>query len=251
MRAITLYPAIDIRGGHAVRLVEGDYARETTYDADPLDAAQRWLAGGAEILHVVDLDGAREGRPVNLGAVRRIAGAADVPVQVGGGLRDEAAVEAVLAAGASRAVVGTRAQREPEFVGRLVERHGSERVVASVDARDGMVAVEGWQERTTTPVAELVERLGALGARRFVCTPVEVDGTMGGPSLGGIEAIAGACAGAGGELIYSGGIGELAHLRALRSLGIAAISGVIVGRALYEERFSVGEAIEELRRVLR
>lgn len=247
MGSLKLYPAIDIRGGQAVRLTRGDYDRETTYDADPLAAARRWLQGGAEILHVVDLDGAREGRPTNLDAVERIvAEAGGVPVQVGGGLRDEAAVERVLAAGAARAVLGTRAQREPDFVGRMIERHGAEQIVASVDAKGGMVAIEGWEERTTTPVVELVERLSELGARRFVCTPVEVDGTLEGPGLEGIEKIAVTCRRHRGELIYSGGVGSIGDLEQLREVAIEGVAGVIVGRALYEGRFGVAEGIEAL-----
>jgi phosphoribosylformimino-5-aminoimidazole carboxamide ribotide isomerase len=241
-----LYPAIDIRGGHAVRLLRGDYARETPYDADPLDAARRWVGDGAPILHVVDLDGARAGRPTNLDVVERITSAVDVPVQLGGGLRDAAAVEAALAAGAARVVLGTRAQRDPAFVGDLVATHGAERVVASVDARAGKVAIEGWEQATDTPVPELVAELVALGTRRLVYTPVEVDGTLAGPGLENLEAVADACAADGAELIYSGGVGSLGDLRALAALGHAAIGGVIVGRALYEQRFSVAEAVAAL-----
>ncbi len=195
-----LLPAIDIRDRHAVRLRQGDYSRETVYDADPLDAALRWVNGGAEILHVVDLDGARAGSPRNLDIIERIAGRAGVPIQVGGGLRDEAAVAAVLEAGAARAVLGTRAQRDPAFVGELASRHGGERIVASVDGREGQVAVEGWEERTETPVAELVGELAGRGVRRFVYTPVEVDGTLGGPGLTGLAEIAAACAAGGGRV---------------------------------------------------
>jgi len=243
---IRLYPAIDVRGGSAVRLTQGDYDRETAYDADPVDAALRWVEAGAEILHVVDLDGARAGEPVNLGAIARIVNAVDVPVQVGGGLRDADAVERALQAGAGRAVLGTRAQRDPSFVGALVERHGADRIVASTDARAGKVAVEGWEEATETPVAELIGELAALGARHFVYTPVEVDGTLMGPGLDGLAAIAAACDAEGAELIYSGGVGSLQHLQQLSALGLAALGGVIVGRALYEGRFSVAEAIAML-----
>lgn len=245
-RQITLYPAIDIRGGSAVRLTQGDYDRETSYDADPVDAARRWVGGGAEILHVVDLDGARAGQPVNLGIVARIVAAVDVPVQVGGGLRDEAAVQGALDAGAGRAVLGTRAQRDPAFVGRLIERHGADRIVASTDARGGNIAVEGWEEETTTPVADLVAELASLGARHFVYTPVEVDGTLAGPGLDGLAAVCAACDAAGAELIYSGGVGTLEHLQELSELGLDALSGVIVGRALYEGRFTIADAIAAL-----
>src|SRR4051812_34152520 len=138
-----LYPAIDIRDGHAVRLTQGDYGRETVYDDDPLDAARRWLEQGARALHVVDLDGAREGEPRNLEHVGRIAAEASVPVQVGGGLRDADAVAAALATGVDRVVLGTAALAEPQLVAALADEHG-ERIVVGVDARSGQVAVEGW-----------------------------------------------------------------------------------------------------------
>jgi phosphoribosylformimino-5-aminoimidazole carboxamide ribotide isomerase len=243
---LTLYPAIDIRDRRAVRLLRGDYDRETAYDADPRDAARRWLADGATILHVVDLDGARAGSPQNLDLIAAISELAEVPVQVGGGLRDTAAVAAVIEAGAARAVLGTRAQRDPEFVGGLVAELGAGRIVASVDGRGGRVAIEGWEEATDTPVPELVSRLAALGVERFVYTPVEVDGTLEGPGLDGLESVADACTEGGAELIYSGGVGTLDDLRALRRAGHPAIGGVIVGRALYEGRFSIAEAIEAL-----
>lgn len=246
LRALTLYPAIDIRDGRAVRLLQGDYDRETTYDADPLDAARRWAGGGAEILHVVDLDGARAGSPQNLEIVARIATEGEVPIQVGGGIRDGDAVAAVLDAGAARVVLGTRAQRDPGFVGELVAEHGAERIVASVDGRNGTVAVEGWERSTETPVPALIEELAGRGARRFVYTPVEVDGTLQGPGLDGLAEVAEACERGGAELLYSGGVGSLGDLAALDSLGLGAIGGVIVGRALYEGRFTVAEAIATL-----
>lgn len=245
---ITLYPAIDIRGGRAVRLLRGDYELETPYDADPLDAARRWHQGGAEVLHVVDLDGARAGRPQNLELIERIAADVPIPVQAGGGLRDAAAVAAVLEAGAGRAVLGTRAQREPAFLGELIAEHGAERIVAAVDARAGKVAVEGWEQATETPVVELIAELSGHGARRFIYTPVEVDGTLAGPGLDGLADVAAACQTAGAELIYSGGVGSLGDLHSLAALPMPSIGGVIVGRALYEERFTVPEAIAALGR---
>jgi phosphoribosylformimino-5-aminoimidazole carboxamide ribotide isomerase len=243
---ITLYPAIDIRDGRAVRLLQGNYSRETTYDADPAVAARRWLEGGAAALHVVDLDGARQGAPQNLETVRGIVSASQVPVQVGGGLREAEAVTAVLEAGASRAVLGTRAQRDPDFMAALVAEHGRERIVGSVDARAGKVAVEGWERGTGVSADRLITQLTALGVGTLVYTPVEVDGTLEGPGLSGLETIADACAAGGAELIYSGGIGSLAHLGSLREIAHPAITGVIVGRALYERRFSVAEAISAL-----
>jgi phosphoribosylformimino-5-aminoimidazole carboxamide ribotide isomerase len=235
---VILYPAIDIRGGKAVRLLQGDYAQETVYDADPLDAAIRWVDDGARALHVVDLDGAREGRPVNADHLRRIAADVDVPVQCGGGVRDAAAARTVIDAGADRVVLGTAALRDPKLVGALVDELG-ERVVVSVDTRGGRAAVSGWTEETDLPASELVALMADRGIRRFVHTPVEVDGTLDGPAMEGIAEVAGAAGEA--ELIYSGGVGQLEHLRELAGLGIGNLGGVIVGRALYEQRFTVAE----------
>jgi phosphoribosylformimino-5-aminoimidazole carboxamide ribotide isomerase len=242
---VRLYPAIDIRAGRAVRLFQGDYDRETAYDADPLEAARRWVEGGASFLHVVDLDGARGGEQPNLDVAARIAAEAGVPVELGGGIRDEDAVARVLEAGIERAVIGTRAQREPAFVGALADRYG-DRIVASVDARAGEVAVEGWERGTATTAAELIAELAELGVANIVFTPVEVDGTLAGPGLGQLAVAAEAAASGGGGLIYSGGVGTLEHLETLAGLGLPALTGVIVGRALYEGRFGVAEALAAL-----
>jgi phosphoribosylformimino-5-aminoimidazole carboxamide ribotide isomerase len=245
---VILYPAIDIRDGHAVRLVQGDYDRETAFDADPLDAARRWIEQGASALHVVDLDGARAGAPVNIEHVERICAAVEVPVQVGGGLREAGDVAAVLAAGATRAVLGTAALSDPALVESLAAEHG-EAIVVSADARAGRIAVEGWERPTQLGSGELVADLARRGVRTFIFTPVEVDGTLEGPGLEQLRPVAETAAGAGAQLIYSGGIGTLDHLRELAAAGLPAIAGVIVGRALYEGRFTVGEgeaALQEL-----
>ncbi|HMC06875.1 MAG TPA: 1-(5-phosphoribosyl)-5-[(5-phosphoribosylamino)methylideneamino]imidazole-4-carboxamide isomerase [Solirubrobacterales bacterium] len=235
-----LYPAIDIRGGRAVRLERGDYARETVYDSDPADAARRWVGQGARWLHVVDLDGARSGVPENLGQVERIVATAGVEIQLGGGLRDAEAVDAALSAGAGRVVLGTAALAEPGLVAALAAEHG-ERVLVGVDARSGQVAVEGWERETRATPVELVAELTERGVRGFVYTPVEVDGTMRGPGLEGLGSVAAATAAAGARLIYSGGVGSLDDLRAIRALGLDGLDGAIVGRALYEGRFTVAE----------
>ncbi len=237
-----LYPAIDIRDGHAVRLLQGDYERETVYDADPVDAARRWADEGAEFLHVVDLDGAKAGEPRNLEAVRRIAAAVECPIQVGGGLRDAAAVEAVLDAGAERVVIGTAALRDPEFLAEALEQHG-ERVVVSVDAKEGRVALQGWTEAGEETVVEAVAELSSRGVSRFLCTAIEVDGTMEGPALDELSRIAAATT---SQVIASGGVGNLAHLGALAQLNAPNLEGAIVGRALYEQRFTVPEATAAL-----
>jgi phosphoribosylformimino-5-aminoimidazole carboxamide ribotide isomerase len=239
---VILYPAIDIRGGQAVRLLQGDYERETAYDADPADAARRWAGEGAEFLHVVDLDGAKAGEPRNLEAVRRIAAAVECPIQVGGGLRDAASLGAVLEAGAARVVIGTAALRDPEFLAAALEAHG-DRVVVSVDARDGKVSLSGWTETSDVDVADAVADLGRRGVPRFLCTAIEVDGTMEGPATAELARIAAATE---ASVIASGGVGELAHLEALARDAAPNLEGVIVGRALYERRFTVAEGIAAL-----
>ena len=237
-----LYPAIDIRGGRAVRLLQGDYDRETAYDADPVDAARRWAEEGAQFLHVVDLDGAKAGEPQNLENVRRIAAAVDCPIQVGGGLRDDESVAAVLEAGAERAVIGTAALRDPEFLDSVLAAH-DERVVVSVDARDGKVSLSGWTETSDVDVADAVADLTKRGVKRFLCTAIEVDGTMEGPALGELSQIAAATS---AQVIASGGVGNLSHLEQLARETPPNIEGVIVGRALYEQKFTVTEALAVL-----
>jgi phosphoribosylformimino-5-aminoimidazole carboxamide ribotide isomerase len=237
---VILYPAIDIRDGRAVRLVQGDYGRETAYDDDPLDAARRWLEQGARALHVVDLDGARAGEPRNLEHVRRILGEAEVSVQVGGGLRDADAVASALEAGADRVVLGTAALAEPELVVALAAEHG-QRVVVGVDSRGGQVAVEGWARETRAKPASTIAHLAGRGVRRFVFTPVDVDGTLRGPALDELREVALITAEVGAKLIYSGGVGSLDDLRAVRAMAPVSLDGVIVGRALYEGRFTVSE----------
>jgi len=234
---LILYPAIDIRDGKAVRLAQGDYERETAYDDDPVAAARRWTEGGARWLHVVDLDGAKAGEPVNLDHVRRIVAAVDVPVQLGGGLRDSKKVEEAISAGVERVVLGTAAVRDPALAEAVALAHG-ERVVASIDARSGKVAAEGWTEESELEVTAAVAALGERGIRRFVYTPVEVDGLMEGPDLGSLRPVAEATD---GEVIYSGGVGSIDDLRELAGLGLENVGGVIVGRALYERRFTVAE----------
>lgn len=239
-----LYPAIDIRGGQAVRLLQGDYQRETAYDADPVDAARRWAGEGAEFLHVVDLDGAKAGSPQNLDAVQRIAAAVECPIQAGGGLRDAASVAAVLDAGAERVVIGTAALRDPAFLEDMLDCHG-ERLVVSVDAREGRVSFAGWMETGEQDVAEAVADLSRRGVARFLCTAIEVDGTMEGPAIDQLSEIAAATS---SKIIASGGVGALADLKSLASEVPTNIEGVIVGRALYERRFTIAEAIAALGR---
>jgi phosphoribosylformimino-5-aminoimidazole carboxamide ribotide isomerase len=233
-----LYPAIDILDGKAVRLAQGDYNEKTEYDSDPLEAAKRWVAAGARALHVVDLDGARSGKPANLAQVERIAAAVEVPVQLGGGLRSTASVDDALSAGASRVILGTAAFRDVEFLDSAVAAHG-ERVVVSVDGRGGKLAAAGWLEQTEIPVESGIETLGQRGVTRFVYSSIDRDGMLSGPDLDGARSVAAAVT---GTFIYSGGVSSLADLQALAELRQVNLSGVIVGKAIYERAFDVGEA---------
>jgi phosphoribosylformimino-5-aminoimidazole carboxamide ribotide isomerase len=232
-----LYPAIDIFGGKAVRLAKGDFGARTEYDADPLDAARRWVAAGARVLHVVDLDGARGGQPANLEHVRRIAQEVSVPIQLGGGLRSADSVAAAVQAGATRVVLGTAAFDDVDFLDDTLAVHG-DRVVVSVDARGGKLAASGWTEQTDIPAESVIERLGARGVRSFVYSSIERDGMMTGPDLEAVARIAGTVR---GRFVYSGGIASTADLRALASLRQVNLAGVIVGKALYEGAFTVAE----------
>jgi phosphoribosylformimino-5-aminoimidazole carboxamide ribotide isomerase len=241
---LILYPAIDVRGGRAVRLTQGDYARETAYDADPVDAARRWAGEGARHLHVVDLDGAKAGIPRNLDVLDRIAHSVDCPIQFGGGVRDIRWMGAAFEAGAERVVTGTAALRDPPFLEEALETYGSG-VVVSVDARKGKVSLEGWTETSEVDVADAVAELSDRGVPRFLCTAIEVDGTLQGPALGELDRIAEATQ---AQVIASGGVGSLADLEALTGRMAPNVEGVIVGRALYERRFTVAEAIAALER---
>lgn len=240
---MVLYPAVDILDGCAVRLTKGDFEQSKVYDADPLAAAEAWVAHGADHLHIVDLDGARSGAPANLHHLRRIVERLQVPVQYGGGLRSEAAIGQALEAGASRAILGTAAFTDPELLSRALLHWPSE-VIVSVDARDGRVSTAGWTETGDLSPVEAIGQLTQRGVQHLVYTDVDRDGMLEGPDLERVRAAARAAAGA--RLIYSGGIGQLADLKGLAALGEPALAGVIVGKALYERRFTVVEALSTL-----
>jgi phosphoribosylformimino-5-aminoimidazole carboxamide ribotide isomerase len=229
-----LYPAIDVLGGKAVRLEQGDFERRKEYDADPLDAARRWVDQGARRLHLVDLDGAREGRPVNLGQLERVAADAGVPVQYGGGLRTVEAVAEALGAGADRVVIGTTAFTDPDALDAMVQT-GGEQVWVALDVREGMIATAGWLASTEATAPQAAIALAGRGVRGFVYTSVDRDGTLQGPDVEAVQRVLDAT---GEAVVYSGGIGSADDLRPLASL---PLEGVIVGKALYEGRMSVGE----------
>jgi phosphoribosylformimino-5-aminoimidazole carboxamide ribotide isomerase len=234
---VILYPAIDILDGRAVRLVQGRFEDATTYHDDPLEAARSWVQAGARFLHVVDLDGARSGEPRSLEHLRRIVEGTGVPVQYGGGLRTAEAVRDALAAGAERAIVGTAAFRDVDFLDAILAAHG-ERVFVAVDVRGGHISTAGWTQTTQLPPDEAIGRLGDRGVRSFVYTDVDRDGRLEGPDLDQVRRIAGAVR---GRFIYSGGIGRREDLEALRDLRQVNLAGVVVGKALYERRFTVAE----------
>ena len=232
-----LLPAIDIRAGRAVRLVQGDFARETVYADSPLAAARAWVEQGARGLHVVDLDGAREGRPASLGHLEAVASAVDVPVQYGGGLRSLEAVLDAFAAGADRVVLGTGAYADEELLAAALDRFG-DRVRVAVDVREARVAVAGWADRTELHAEEAIERLQERGVRELVYTNADRDGMLAGPEPEEVRRVAAAVR---GRFVYSGGIGSLGDLEALRGLGLDNMAGVICGKALYEGRFALAE----------
>lgn len=233
-----LLPAVDILAGKAVRLARGEFDRRTVYDADPLDAARRWVHEGARELHVVDLDGARSGAPVNLEHIRRITAAVDVPVEVGGGLRTIESVRRMVDAGAARLVIGTAAYADVDFLDEALAEFG-DRVVVSVDARDGRIAAAGWTEQTDIPLEAVIEQLGARGVRRYVYSSIDRDGMLTGPDLDGARRVAEAVR---GVYAYSGGVASLEDLRALVELRQVNLRAVIVGKALFEGRFTVAQA---------
>lgn len=240
-----LLPAIDILGGHAVRLERGDFAQQTVYSEDPVKAAESFVQAGARTLHVVDLDGARAGVPRNLDQVRRITAAVSVPVELGGGLRSRQAIAAALEAGVARVILGTAALDDPELVAAAVA-DSDDRLVVSLDARAGRVATAGWSEQTEVPVREAIASLEEAGVQRFVYSSIERDGMLTGPDLEGAKDVAAAVS---GSFVYSGGIAELDDLRALAELRLPNISGVIAGKALYERKFGVQDAQQLLDRL--
>ncbi len=231
-----IYPAIDLRDGRCVRLVEGDFTRETVFDADPAMAARRWAEAGAEWLHVVDLDGAVAGRPVNLTAIEAIRAAVDIPIQLGGGLRSLENLESAFGAGISRTILGTVALEIPELVAAAVERWG-DAIALGLDARDSKLATRGWLDQSDALAVDVARGLQDVGVRHFIFTDIRRDGTLSGPNL---ESLAEIISAVDANVIASGGVGTLADIEAAREVGAA---GAIVGRALYDGRVDLAEAI--------
>lgn len=237
-----ILPAIDLRGGHCVRLAQGDYDRETVFGNDPGAVARRWVEQGASFLHLVDLDGAKLGRPVNADAVRAAVRAAGVPCQLGGGVRTEADVEAVLGWGVTRVIVGTRALRDPDWTAALCKRFPG-RVVVGIDARDGRVLTDGWLQGSDVLAVDLARRCAGWGVAAVVYTDVSRDGMLVGPNVEATAELARAVPAV--PVIASGGVGSLDDLARLARAGLPAC---VVGRALYEGRFSLSDAIDRARK---
>lgn len=240
---ITLYPAIDLQGGQAVRLRQGDFDQTTVFSDDPIAQARQFAEGGASSLHVVDLDGARAGEPVHAALVAGIAAAFPGTVHLGGGLRSRPAIETALATGIDRVVVGTAVIDDRDLLSWAIDRLGDGLVVA-LDARQGKVATHGWTQISDRDAIEVAGGLVSMGVRRLAYTDINRDGTLGGPNLAALRRLADAAPPL--RLIASGGISSLDDLRRLRDLRLPNLDGVIVGRALYDERFTVTQALEVL-----
>ncbi len=230
-------PSIDLKEGRCVRLYQGDYQRETVYSHDPLQVALAWETQGAPRLHVVDLDGAADGKLFNLSIISAITATLTIPVQVGGGVRDVETAQELVNAGVDRVVIGTAAVTEPELVQSLCERYGPERVVVAVDARNGQVAIKGWTESTTVSVFSLVNEMSAISVKRILYTDISRDGTLTEPNF---EANASLVRETGLKVLASGGIASLDHVRRLAQTGV---EGAILGRALYTQDIHLPDAI--------
>jgi phosphoribosylformimino-5-aminoimidazole carboxamide ribotide isomerase len=240
---ITLYPAIDLKDGRAVRLRQGDFERSTVFSEDPVAQARAFAEDGARALHVVDLDGALAGEPVHAALVATIAAAFPGTVHLGGGLRSRAAIETGLATGVDRVVVGTAVVSDESLLDWAIDRLG-DRLVVALDARQGKVATHGWTRISDREAVDVAKELVSTGVRHLLYTDISRDGTLGGPNLSALRRLAEAAPPLG--LIASGGVSSLDDLRRLRDLKVQTLRGVVVGRALYEGRFSVADALDVL-----
>jgi phosphoribosylformimino-5-aminoimidazole carboxamide ribotide isomerase len=236
-----ILPAIDIKDGRCVRLYQGDYAKATTYGDDPVAVALRWQSAGASWLHVVDLDGALQGSPVNAELIKRIREATTLHIEVGGGMRTLEHIERILDLGVDRIILGTVAIRNPDLLLEALIRW-EERIVVGIDARDGWVAVAGWLETSRVQAADLAIKLSAAGVKRFVYTDISRDGALNGPNF---HALAEMCLATTSAMIASGGVRSIADLHALEALGV---EGTIVGKALYTGDMDLATVLQEIER---
>ena len=238
-----IIPAIDLRDGKCVRLYQGDYARETVYSDDPTEMAKRWADMGATRLHVVDLDGAKQGSPGNLKVIQAIVSSVNVPVQVGGGVRTRESAEQLVSVGASRIMMGTAAVDDPGLIEDLVDSLGTDSIIVTVDAKDGLVALRGWTESSTVKAIDVMKKMADRGVSRFLYTDISRDGTLTEPNFQALEQLI--------EhqvpgLIAAGGIATEDHILRLASIGV---EGAIVGTALYTGDISLTAAIESLNNI--
>lgn len=231
-----LYPAIDMKGGKCVRLTQGLFDNVKVYSDTPADMAKLWVSQGATFLHIVDLDGALAGRSVNEEAIRAIVSAVSVPIELGGGIRSAEAVRNMLELGITRCIIGTRAVERPEFMKELVETFGADRIVAGVDAKNGMVAVEGWEKVSSISALELCKQMKEFGVKHIVYTDISKDGTLSGPNVEYTKLLTDET---GLDVIASGGVSCMDDLIRLHKNGI---KGAIIGKALYEQKISLPEA---------
>jgi phosphoribosylformimino-5-aminoimidazole carboxamide ribotide isomerase len=237
MTGFTIYPAIDLKGGHCVRLLQGRADAVTVYGQDPVAMAAHWVGQGAEVLHVVDLDGAFSGRSVQYELITRIIQSVKIPVQVGGGLRTDADVARLIEAGAFRVVLGTRAWAEPEQVRKLVDCYG-EKIAVGIDARGGHVQIRGWTETTNVRAVDLARQAQDLGVQTLICTDTATDGMLGGANTQAMDEL---CMAVRCTVLASGGVSAVADVKALRALGRMNLGGAVVGKALYEGRVTLAE----------
>lgn len=230
-------PSIDLKSGRCVRLYQGDYQQETVYSEDPISVASTWQEQGASRLHLVDLDGAVQGNPANLEIISAIVSRLTIPVQVGGGIRELATAEKLFSLGVDRVVIGTAAVENPRLVQELCQRHGVQRVVVALDARDGQIAIKGWTEETSVSVLELANDMAQLGVCRLLYTDIARDGTLTEPNFAANRNLV---ENTGLAVQASGGIASLDHINRLSQTGV---EGVILGRALYTGDIKLAEAI--------
>lgn len=242
MSSFIIYPAIDIRGGKCVRLVQGDYNQETVYNDSPLKVARSWEEQGGKFIHLVDLDGAKAGHPVNETIIAEIASSVSVPVQVGGGLRRLEDVERLLSLGVSRVIIGTAAIEDREFTETVLGRYG-DKVAIGIDARNGYVATRGWLETSEVQAEVLAKELAAKGAETFIFTDISRDGMMQGPNVEAIVALAKA---SGRTVIASGGVTRTDDLLVLSRHSGNGVGGAIVGKALYTGIIDLAKALEQI-----
>ncbi len=235
-----LYPAIDIKDGQCVRLLKGRFDKVTVYGDDPSAMAKRWQAEGGQFIHVVDLDGALRGHGVNADAIKAIVRSVDVPVQTGGGIRSMEDIEAKLACGISRVIIGTKAVSDSEFVKRAIDKY-KEKIVIGIDAKDSMVAIDGWERVSEFTAVDFAKKMCDIGAATIVYTDIATDGTLAGPNVSAMAEMASAVP---ADIIASGGIGNISHIEALTDTGV---EGVIIGRALYTGDVNLQEALERIK----